>query len=195
MARDLHDTLLQTLQGTKMVADTALDRPGDAPALVRALKQVSASIGQASEEGRSAVNASCTPTTEGNDLAAAFRRAIEDGPRRSAISASIAVTGNAREMHPVVRDEVYRIGRNRHFTGTRRRTSMFAELVESELRWWDLVCVSTRVEIQFPTVLLQGCGVALPLPVQKRMLADGDSGAARVQIVSRRSQRRNCCSD
>jgi hypothetical protein len=72
---------------------------------------------------------------------------------------------------------------------------MFAELVESELRWWDLVCVSTRVEIQFPTVLLQGCGVALPLPVQKRMLADGDSGAARVQIVSRRSQRRNCCSD
>ena len=110
MARDLHDTLLQTLQGTKMVADTALDRPGDAPALVRALKQVSTWIGQASEEGRSAVNALRTSTTEGNDLAAAFRRAIEDGPRRSAISASIAVTGNAREMHPVVRDEVYRIG-------------------------------------------------------------------------------------
>jgi len=110
MARDLHDTLLQTLQGTKMVADTALDRPGDAPALVRALKQVSAWIGRASEEGRSAVNALRTSTTEGNDLAAAFRRAIEDGPRRNAISASIAVTGNAREMHPVVRDEVYRIG-------------------------------------------------------------------------------------
>ncbi len=30
----------QTLQGTKMVADTALDRPGDAPAPVRALKRV-----------------------------------------------------------------------------------------------------------------------------------------------------------
>jgi signal transduction histidine kinase len=66
MARDLHDTLLQTLQGTKMVADTALDRPGDAPALVRALKQVSAWIGQASEEGRSAVNALRTSTTEGS---------------------------------------------------------------------------------------------------------------------------------
>jgi hypothetical protein len=63
------------------------------------------------------VNALRTPTTEGNDLAAAFRRAIEDGPRRNAISASIAVTGNAREMHPVVRDEVYRIGRNRHLRG------------------------------------------------------------------------------
>ncbi len=110
MARDLHDTLLQTLQGTKMVADTALDRPDDAPALVRALKQVSTWIGQASEEGRSAVNALRTSTTEGNDLAEAFRRAIEDGRRQSAIGVSMAVTGSPREMHPVVRDEVYRIG-------------------------------------------------------------------------------------
>jgi len=110
MARDLHDTLLQTLQGTKMVADTALDRPDDAPTLVRALKQVSAWVGQASEEGRSAVNALRTSTTEHNDLAEAFGRAVEDGQRRSAVSASITVTGNAREMHPVVRDEIYRIG-------------------------------------------------------------------------------------
>jgi signal transduction histidine kinase/ligand-binding sensor domain-containing protein len=110
MARDLHDTLLQTLQGTKMVADTALDRPDDAPTLVRALKQVSAWVGQASEEGRSAVNALRTSTTERNDLAEAFRRAIEDGHRRSTVSASITITGTAREMHPVVRDEIYRIG-------------------------------------------------------------------------------------
>jgi signal transduction histidine kinase len=110
MARDLHDTLLQTLQGTKMVADTALDRPDDAPALARALKQVSTWIGQASEEGRSAVNALRTSTTEGNDLAEAFRGAIEDSRRQSAIGASIAVTGSPREMHPVVRNEVYRIG-------------------------------------------------------------------------------------
>src|SRR4029077_6998960 len=61
-------------------------------------------------EGRSAVNALRTSTTERNDLAEAFRRAIEDGPRRSAVSASITVTGIAREMHPVVRDEIYRIG-------------------------------------------------------------------------------------
>jgi signal transduction histidine kinase/ligand-binding sensor domain-containing protein len=110
MARDLHDTLLQTLQGTKMVADTALDRPDDAPTLARALRQVSAWVGQASEEGRSAVNALRTSTTEGNDLAEAFRRAIEDGQRKSTIGASIVVTGSPREMHPVVRDEVYRIG-------------------------------------------------------------------------------------
>jgi signal transduction histidine kinase len=110
MARELHDTLLQTVQGSKMVADTALDRPDEAPALVRALQQVSAWLGQASEEGRAAVHALRASTTERNDLAEAFRRAIEDCQRQGAIEASLTVTGDAREMHPVVRDELYRIG-------------------------------------------------------------------------------------
>ena len=33
-----------------------------------------------------------------------------------------------------------------------------AEVVESEVRWWDLMCVSTRERIQFPSVLLQPLG-------------------------------------
>ena len=110
MARDLHDTLLQTVQGSKMVADTALDRPDDAPALARALQQVSAWLGQAGEQGRAAVNALRTSTTESNDLAGAFQRAVHDCQRQGTISASLTVTGHAREMHPVVRDELYRIG-------------------------------------------------------------------------------------
>jgi signal transduction histidine kinase len=109
MARDLHDTLLQTVQGSKMVADTALDRPDDAPALARALQQVSAWLGQAGEEGRATVNALRTSTTESNDLAEAFRRAIDDC-RRQGIDAALTLTGDAREMHPVARDELYRIG-------------------------------------------------------------------------------------
>jgi signal transduction histidine kinase len=47
---------------------------------------------------------------EKNDLAEAFRRAIEDCRRQGSQEASLAVTGASREMHPVVRDEVYRIG-------------------------------------------------------------------------------------
>jgi signal transduction histidine kinase/ligand-binding sensor domain-containing protein len=110
MARDLHDTLLQTVQGSKMVADTALDRPDDAPALARALQQVSAWLGQAGEQGRAAVSALRTSTTESNNLADAFRRAVLDCQRQGTIAASLTVTGEAREMHPVVRDELYRIG-------------------------------------------------------------------------------------
>jgi len=33
-----------------------------------------------------------------------------------------------------------------------------AEVVASEVRWWDLLCVSTRGGSQFPSVLLQPLG-------------------------------------
>jgi signal transduction histidine kinase len=110
LARDLHDTLLQTLQGSKIVADTALDQPTDAPTLARALQQVSTWMGKATEEGRETVIALRKSTVERNDLVEAFQRAIEDCRRRGAIDASLTVTGETKEMHPVVRDEIYRIG-------------------------------------------------------------------------------------
>ena len=109
MARDLHDTLLQTVQGSKMVVDNALYRPDDA-GMREAMEQVSVWLGQASEEGREAVIALRTSTTEKNDLAEAFRRAIEGCGRTGSQEGVLSVTGTAREMHPVVRDEVYRIG-------------------------------------------------------------------------------------
>jgi len=111
VARDIHDTLLQTVQGTKMVADVALDRPDDAPGMRRALEQVSNWLGQASKEGRETVTALRGSTTEQSDLAEAFRRAIEDCGRQGSIQASLSITGDARKpLHPVVRDEIYRIG-------------------------------------------------------------------------------------
>ena len=87
-------------------ARTKIGRTPDAAAL----QQVSAWLGQAGEEGRATVNALRSSTTESNDLAEAFRRAVEDCRRQGAIDAALTVTGDVREMHPVVRDEVYRIG-------------------------------------------------------------------------------------
>lgn len=110
VAREIHDTLLQTVQGSKMVADDALDRPDDAVGMQRAMEQLSIWLGQAAQEGRETVNALRTSTTQQNDLAQAFRRAIQDCERRGSMQASFSVTGDAKEMHPVVRDEVYRIG-------------------------------------------------------------------------------------
>jgi signal transduction histidine kinase len=110
MARDLHDTLLQTVQGSKMVADNALNQPDDGAEWRHAMEQVSTWLGQASTEGREAVNALRASTVETNDLAEAFRRAIEDCRRSGALQASLTVMGDPRELHPVVRDDVYRIG-------------------------------------------------------------------------------------
>jgi hypothetical protein len=37
-----------------------------------------------------------------------------------------------------------------------------AYVVDRELSWWDVVCVSTRGAIQFPSVLLQPLGRSSP---------------------------------
>jgi signal transduction histidine kinase/streptogramin lyase len=110
MARDLHDTLLQTVQASKLVADDALDCPDDLTAMRRSLEQLSEWLSQATREARTAVNSLRASTTEQNDLAGAFGRAIDDCRRQRSIEPSLTVTGEPREMHPVVRDEVYRIG-------------------------------------------------------------------------------------
>ena len=52
LARDLHDTFLQTIQGSKLVADDALDGPSDPVRMRHAMEQVSVWLGQATQEGQ-----------------------------------------------------------------------------------------------------------------------------------------------
>jgi signal transduction histidine kinase len=110
MARDLHDTLLQTLQGSKLVADGALKPSTDPIRMRRALEQLSVWLGKATQEGRAALNSLRMGTTQTNDLAEAFRRVTENGLIPNSMAVTFSVVGDAREMHPIVRDEIYRIG-------------------------------------------------------------------------------------
>jgi signal transduction histidine kinase/ligand-binding sensor domain-containing protein len=110
IARDLHDTFLQTIQGSKLVADDALSAATDMPHMRRAMEKLSAWLGRATEEGRAALNSLRTSATEVNDLTGALRRALEECRIHSSMEASLQVAGQAQEMHPIVRDEVYRIG-------------------------------------------------------------------------------------
>jgi signal transduction histidine kinase/streptogramin lyase len=110
MARDLHDTFLQTIQGSKLVADDALDPSSDPMRMRRALEQLSVWLGRATQEGRAALNSLRSATAQTNDLADALRRASEDGLIPESMSVTFSVIGDAREMHPIVRDEIYRIG-------------------------------------------------------------------------------------
>lgn len=109
MAREFHDTLLQTIQGSKMVADDALDEPN--PARMRhALERLSTWMGQATQEGRAALNSLRASTTQRNDLAEALQRAVDDCLARGSMGGSFSIEGTVAEMHPIVRDEIYRIG-------------------------------------------------------------------------------------
>ncbi len=110
MARDLHDTFLQTIQGSKLVADDALDPSADPIRMRRAMEQLSLWLGTATQEGQAALNFLRTATTQTNDLAEALRRATEDGLIPSSMAVTFSVVGDAKEMHPIVRDEIFRIG-------------------------------------------------------------------------------------
>ena len=110
MARELHDTFLQTIQGSKFVVDDGLEEPLDPEKMHRALGQVSGWLEQAIEEGRAALNSLRSSTTLKNELGPALRRAAESGVVPEGMTVSVSVIGDARELHPIVRDELYRIG-------------------------------------------------------------------------------------
>jgi signal transduction histidine kinase len=110
MARDLHDTFLQTIQGSKLVADDALESSTDPIRMRRAVEQLSVWLARAMQEGRAALNSLRTATTQTNDLGEALRRVTEDGLIPGSMAVTFSVVGDAREMHPIVRDEIYRIG-------------------------------------------------------------------------------------
>src|SRR5260370_12951840 len=76
----------------------------------RAMEQLSVWLGRATEEGRAALNSLRTATTQTNDLGEALRRVSEDGLIPSSMAVTFSVVGDAKEMHPIVRDEIFRIG-------------------------------------------------------------------------------------
>jgi signal transduction histidine kinase len=92
------------------VADDALEPTTDPVRMRRAMEQLSVWLGRAAQEGRAALNSLRAATTQTNDLAEGFRRATEDGLSPSTMAVTLSVVGDAREMHPIVRDEIYRIG-------------------------------------------------------------------------------------
>ena len=110
IARELHDTLLQTVQGSKLVADNALEKPNDAGYLHQAMRQLSGWLGQATQEGRAALNSLRTSTLDTNDLAEGLRRAAEECVIDRSMAVKFSETGRRKNMHPIARDEVYRIG-------------------------------------------------------------------------------------
>ncbi len=105
IARDFHDTLLQTLQGSKLVADNLLARDTDPAQTKRAVVLLAGWLGQAVQEGREALSSLRTSTTEDNDLSAALRRAGEESCSLQPIEFDLSVEGSSKRMHPIARDE------------------------------------------------------------------------------------------
>jgi signal transduction histidine kinase/ligand-binding sensor domain-containing protein len=110
LARELHDTLLQTIQATKIVADSVLNEPKDSDRVRLALERISLWLGRATSEGREAVSSLRGSFTQSDDLVNALLQLDQEfsgGPMKIATT----VEGRARDVHPIIGNEVCRIGR------------------------------------------------------------------------------------
>jgi signal transduction histidine kinase/ligand-binding sensor domain-containing protein len=110
IARDLHDTLLQSFQGLMLrlqVVDDLLP-PGKAK---EQLEQSLERADQAIAEGRSAVHDLRSSTTITNELAQAVRSVADELAGEGAPTFRLVVEGPVRDLHPILRDEVYRLAR------------------------------------------------------------------------------------
>ena len=113
IARDLHDTLLQGFHGVLLRFQTAFQLLPERP--VEAKEKLGSAIEQAAEaitEGRDAVQGLRDSTTQTNDLALAISTlgeelAADSTGHRPAFR--VAVEGQSRDLHPILRDEVYKI--------------------------------------------------------------------------------------
>lgn len=146
IARELHDTLLQSFQGLLLRFQAASNllpgRPDDAK------KKLDCAIGQTSRaivEGRGAVQGLRSSAAISNDLGDAIRT-LGDELSASATgikapSFQVIVEGESRILHPVVRDEVYRIAAEGMRNAFRHAES---SQVEVEIRY-DAIRLRLRV--------------------------------------------------
>jgi signal transduction histidine kinase len=115
IAQELHDTLLQSFLSASMQLHVAVERmPEDLQAKLR-LDHVQQLIGQVIEEGRTAVQGLRSITGDALDLGQAFSRIQQElaihKETGEQIGYRVIVEGRPRVLHPILRDEIYRIGR------------------------------------------------------------------------------------
>jgi signal transduction histidine kinase len=111
IAQELHDTLLQGFLSASMQLHVAVDRlPSDSPSK-SSLGRVLNLIEQVIDEGRNAVRGLRSSESVSLDLGQAFSRIQQELLIQEDVGFRVIVDGQPRPLHPLLRDEVYRIGR------------------------------------------------------------------------------------
>lgn len=138
IAQDLHDTLLQGFISASMQLSVANRQlPGDWAAKP-IVSEVLVLMRHVIDEGRNAVRGMRLSSGNSDDLGLAFSRVPQELALEQTVGFRIIVQGPARPLHPLIRDEVYRIGREALVNAFRhsRATNIEVELeyADSELR-------------------------------------------------------------
>jgi signal transduction histidine kinase len=111
IAQDLHDTLLQGVVSASMqlhVADSQLAPESAAKPIVGRVMEL---MGQVIEEGRDAVGGLRSAAENADNLEASFSEVGKQLATNGPGDYRVIIEGTPRPLRPIIRDEVYRIGR------------------------------------------------------------------------------------
>jgi signal transduction histidine kinase/ligand-binding sensor domain-containing protein len=134
IAQDLHDTLLQGFISASLqlnLANRKLTADSEAKPLVTEVLEL---MKRVIDEGRSAVQGMRLAQTDSSDLEKSFSRIRAEAIADEPANFRVLVEGPARALHALVRDDVYRIGREAIINAFRHSG---AANVEVELRYSD----------------------------------------------------------
>jgi ligand-binding sensor domain-containing protein/signal transduction histidine kinase len=153
IAQDLHDTLLQGVLSASMQLHVAVERLPDDSAAKPPLGRVLQLMGQVIEEGRNAVRGLRSSQSASMDLEQAFSRIRNELAVQNETGEQtgfrVIVEGRPRPLHPIIRDEVYSIGREALVNAFRHSQ---AKNIEVEVEY-----LAKRLRI---LVRDDGCGIA-----------------------------------
>jgi ligand-binding sensor domain-containing protein/signal transduction histidine kinase len=134
IAQELHDTLLQGVLSASMQLRVAEDQlPADSPAKPT-IGRVLEVMAQVINEGRNTLRGLRSSKSGLDDLEQAFSRIPQELSIQQAVDFRVIVEGRVRPLHPLIRDEVYRIGREAVANAFRHSR---ASSIEVELEYAD----------------------------------------------------------
>ena len=156
IAQELHDTLLQGFLSAAMQLHVADDKlPEGSPAKPH-VSRVLELMGQVIEEGRNAVRGLRAGGHAPLNLEEALSRVPQELAIQNQTTFRVIIEGRPRPLHPVIRDEVYRIGREALANAFRHSR---AENIQVEVEYFDKqlrVLISDDGRGIDPQVLLSG---------------------------------------
>jgi signal transduction histidine kinase len=144
IARDFHDTLLQSFQGVLLKFHAVTYKLPDRSEAREMLESVIDQAQQAVTEGRDAVQGLRSSTVVTNELAQAIsglgEELVADQTGRHPPDFRVIVEGASRDLVPLVRDEVYRIAgealRNAFRHAQAGRIEVEIQYAKRQLRLW-----------------------------------------------------------
>jgi signal transduction histidine kinase len=110
IAQELHDTLLQGFLSASMQLHVVADQVPDESPLKASLRKILGLMGRVIDEGRNAVRG-LRSSGASLDLGLALSKIPQELPSHADAAYTVVVNGEHRALHPILRDEVYRIGR------------------------------------------------------------------------------------